>query len=403
MNITAISSNARSGDAKIFLALSLLSRFGDTVFLVGLPIHLYKLGGNSILSSTYVNLLITLTILTAHKLVLKVNAKNPLFVAGAGELVMFFIELVLLAVISITGESQTLILLFVIPLALTYNLYAPAKFFQLQDYFFVNKPFFFTTLQSILSSIGVILGILASGYIEHHFGLTGLLWVDALSFLAFGIPMLMYYYRKLEPVVTVHGIESPAAILSKGQIKFLICLLTASSLFLSWETASLLSVSAKSFGMQLTTLGFMRSVWGAIGLLIGLWLSAQTARIAISSWAFCLILLVPLTIGFSSLNPALTLPIFFMAIGVISSLAISIQRLVFRSLDESSAVFSKLNSMQWIYESALAIFITPIGYLSDHAFEIYLLPLHVAIIALFVIGGLGSLVTTKLLLGKQNE
>ncbi len=385
-------------DTTIFLFLSVLSKFGDTVFLVGLPIHLYKLGGGSILSSTYLSLVITLTILGASKLVISVNAKNPLLISGLGEVGMFLIEMLLLASIKVFGESEFIVLIFIVPLALTYNLYASAKFFQLQDYFFTNRLFYWTTIQSVLSQLGLLLGIISASYLETFFGLTGLLVVDAVSFLAFGLPMIFYYRKGLEPQEIASASDlSNSEKLDKRTAVLLIYLITGASLFLSWETASALSTASSSFAYELTTLGFMRGVLGVGGLALGLLISRSSPRTSALVWTISLVVGLPLTFCLTFWHAASALSLLFFCTGLISALGVAIQRQVFYSLKTSSLEFSKLNSLQWIYESVLALLVTPIGYLCDLRGTM-LLPIQIALLSLVIFGGFGSWITTKNLL-----
>ena len=384
-----------------FILLSFLSSFGDTLFLTGLPIYFYKVSGGSILETTYVSIAITITVLLTRKWIISFNKKHPLLITAYGELTMAAIEAVIL-VAYFFCHSKWIVLAGVFPLAMTYNFYAPAKFFKLQDYFFKSDVFYLTAWQSAANRFGVLAAIFVSGWVVLHWGLNGILIIDGLTFLFFGA-MVLWGYRlfpeRVEAaVVSEDSGKADANIIPKGALGFGLVLIAVSTLFASWEIASSIAVSSKITFMDVDKIGVLRAIIGGLGVFAGLFISRHAQKFSFPIWVFTLFILTFGLLVTGHFGSEAIYVLFFFG-GVLACIGLPVQRGIYERVKLQGGDDTLVTSGQWIYNAALSLSLIPIGYFSDHNLVPSLNALQISAGTILVVGLFGGFIIYKGLRG----
>ena len=388
-----------------FILMSFLSSFGDTLFLTGLPLYFYKESGGSVLQTTYVSIAITISVLLTRKWIIHFNKKHPLLITAYGEIAMAGIEAIVL-VAYLIFKSKWIVLAGVFPLAVTYNFYAPAKFLKLQDYFFKTDVFYLTAWQSAANRFGILTAIFVSGWIVIHWGIEGILIIDGLTFLIFGL-MVLWGYRvfptRTEAAVLPDLPNSVATenIIPPSALAFSLILISVGTLFTSWEVASSIAISSKVSSFGVDKMGAMRAIVGGLGVIVGLLISRYAKQWSFHIWTFSLFIL---TLGLSVVgafgNEAIYVLFFFG--GILACINLPVERGIYERVKLQGGDDTFFISGQWIYNAALSLCLIPIGYLSDSNTIPALNALQISSLTILVVGLLGGYVIYRHLVGVRS-
>lgn len=352
--------------AVLYLFFSFLSALGDTVFLFGIPLYLYNENGKQLSYSALVPFIIIFTIFAFKKFIFKVNHLNPLFLVSTGELVMGAIELVLLFLLVLFKQSSLLILLMLIPLALTYNIYSASKRLKIQDYFFSDNKVFLNGIHSTLDRIGRLLGVFLAGYILEHFNISGLILFDALTFFSFGLFVLIFYCsKKNDCVATVTSIEDKEKDVipnSYSQVKTIFILLIVLNLFLAWENSSFVPSFQREGNYDLFNLVQIKAGLNLIGLILGLVaLKFFLQKITLFLYGLSFTFLLSVSF-FSGIELFCLLSVF---VGFMSILLVSFQRGLIKRIAAHGKSLSEVATSFWYFQVVTSFSILPINFLSD--------------------------------------
>lgn len=392
-----------------FILLSFLSSFGDSVFLSGVPLYLYKSGGNSIFDTTLVTVAITLTVIVARKPIARINSQHPLLVTGVGELLMGLVELMLLAAY-IIYSSKWLIVLGVIPLALIYNSYGAAKFYRIQDYVFGDDSHFYVSLQSAANRIGMLMGVAASGWLVTRSGVKSILLVDSASFLFYGIIVIYLFSRsrvskpELSKSNSIKTFAQKSLIgISRNYISYGLVFMFVAGLFTTWEQASSVAIVSKLSTLPLDQVSRSRAILSGVGILAGLVSARFFPRMLYSTW---LVSILILTIGVSLLAgaslPIVTVILFF-AGGLLASITVPVQRELFSLAGGSEEGKSALAATYWIYGAGLKLMIAPITWIAESKLVSFLNSLQSVTTLIFLVGIVGGYLISKTAMNRTQQ
>lgn len=355
------------GSSWLLLILTLLSSIGDTIFLVGLPMHLYKSSGNTFVSTTYVSILIYLTVFICRKYIIKIQSeKKPIDIVIGGELAMGALE-VLVLVIYFYFQSDWVLILSVIPLALLYNLYAVPKFFDLQDYFHRGELVKFTALLSFFRESGIFIGVLIAGFLIEKYSIFEVLIADAFSFILFGISILLYklYFRddKYKQDKISKEVNVDKSKYYEMDLKTFMIISSIVGFFLSWQQSSLIPVVNNSYGIPLDEVSMLRTVFGAIGLSFGLYLINKKINIQ-KMW--CILTLSVPAFVFTTffLGSYVMIITMLIAMGLLKAFSDAGKKACYMQYKANNK-YPSIASVQWTTESLFKLTLIPLAYFID--------------------------------------
>jgi MFS family permease len=374
-----------------YLIASFLDNIGDYIFLSSIPLFFYKWGGDSVLFSTFVSVLITVVILIGRKTMINFSRINPLDLVFRGELTMGSIEIAFLVLFSITHFEWLVLVLFVV-LALIYNLYAPTKIYRLQEFFFHEKLEYYTSIQSSLNKIGILIGIGLSGYILEKFGIKGVLICDALGFFIFALMLFFYKNEKIVSKVIENKVAEENNDSLKNAVLFFIIII-AYSLFISWGQSTLLPTLNKVTGKSFTELSILRATLSILGMIVTLILIKKNVKLInkLSLLAMFSVTIISPVLVFVS--PEIYMTFLFFIFGVLATVSTSFSKSIFKVLDKKN-YFNGQNTatIYWIYSSLLkftlplyGLFIDTYVSLSFYAYSIWLMTVISTIFVLLIV------------------
>ena len=381
--------------AILFIALSFLSSFGDSLFLFGVPLFLYKMSGQ-IVETTYVPLIISLMILLTRPLIIKANKLNPLKVVGFGEILMGLVELVILLAF-IKFESRWLVIAGVFPLAIIYNFFYTPKFYGLQDYFFDRQTFHFTAWQSAFIRAGYFLGIVLSGYLVTNYGLIEILAIDILSFLSFGIFILYFESKGIRPSKDEVQDNSQETALHPGLVTYSIIFATVSTLFLTWDNSTSISTASKLLKLNLDYSTYWKVGLGLMGLGTGVLASKFLKTKAFSIWIGTILVATLCTLVTYQLSKELSFAVIFFFERVIANLTIPIQRETYRQVELSGGDRKSVEANQFIFTAVFTLVLAPMIFLIENYPTGVLNTLQITSVSILLIGSLGGILIYRLL------
>jgi len=383
-----------------FILISFFSSFGDTLFLAGVPLYFYKASGGSIAETAYLPIVITIAIFLSKRVIFDLNKKHPLQLTAYGEILMGAIEILLIGIVW-HYPSQWVILIGTLPLAVIYNVYAPAKFFRIQEYFFKEDVFHLTTWQSAANRLGTLAAIFLSGWIVVHSGIIGILAVDCASFLLFGGFALLYLRRFSNSAQPVSGnkaqvTEKHALNLKVTALKWLLPLISLSTFFVTWDRSSVVATAATTTGLSVDSLSIYKALFGAAGIILGVVVGKLGERAGLYAWCAGLFLG---TIGIACIggNPIPVAYFLFFIAGLVSCIANPVLKTIYSEVSRLGGDGISVSTGHWIYNSVLSFSLLPIGILTEKVH--FLNALQISALAVAVIGALGGAVILKTLNG----
>lgn len=350
----------------LYLFFAFFSALGDTVFLFGIPLYLYQENGKQLTFTALVPFIIIFTIFVFKKFIFKVNHLNALFLVSAGELTMCFLELILLLLLKNISNSTTVILIMLLPLALTYNTYSASKRIKIQDYFFHENKVFMNGVFSTVDRLGRLAGFFLAGLILEKFNIWGLIAFDSLTFFSFGLFILYTYSTKKNdpPVSTVQPADDEKNIIpnSNLHIKLIFALVIALNLFLSWENSSFVPSIQRDNDLNISILAQQKALLNLVGLLLGLSILRFFPKLIVylfyffsSAFVFSLFLFNGIYLFYS----------ISILVGIFSILMISFQRGLIKSIADNKRSLSEVSTSFWYFQVLTSFSILPINYLSD--------------------------------------
>ena len=290
-------------------------------------------------------------------------------------------------------NSNTLLLISVIPLALVYNLYAVPKFFEIQDYFHKGELVRFTSLMSVTRETGVYIGIITAGFLIENYSIKEVLIVDIFSFIFYGL-IVFIVKNKLKKQ---HSENSKVNSEYDNEKKYCLPLrnfLVTSLLtgfLLAWQQSSSIPAINNSFGIDLDTASYFRAIFGVAGLLIGLLIVSKINNIE-KLWSVLPVIFLPLFLVLYYISPYAVMFILFSFLGLLKSVSDAAKKSVYISY-KSNNIYPGIASIQWTTESFWKIALVPLALVIDKFFQgtqhtliIYI----VLLIVLSVLSGIGN-------------
>jgi hypothetical protein len=356
------------GSPVLFLSMFFLSSVGDALFLSGIPLFLFVESGGRLSSLTLLSVIISVTIVVGRKVIFKINQSEPLLTTAYGEWVMASIEVLLLGFWLLTG-SVWVIAIALVPLAMTYNAYAPAKFLRLQDYFYSDQQrTWLTSVQSSLDKIGLLVGMAISGWIVSVAGIVGILVLDAITFSAFGL--YAYWASKHEEEEATNKLASDAgksesvseeADSLKRLAPLLLPFVVVITVIIAWDETISIGILQKDHPHQaLATLTFLKATLGVAGMIAGTLLARCYPKYLYWLWFS-----IPPVVG-SLLLMSFDLKflvVFFLA-GIIGSTIVVIEREIIAATSDAQSR-GKRASQLWIASSVAKISIPALALILD--------------------------------------
>lgn len=371
----------------VLLVLTLLSSIGDTIFLVGLPLHLYKTTNQSFASTTLISILIYLTVFLFGRLIIKINSqKNPLEIVAFGEISMGVVELITLVIYFVT-KSELVLILAVVPLALIYNLYAVPKFFEIQDFFHKGEVVKFTSLISFFREAGVFLGVIIGSFLIQYHSIFEVLLVDAASFILYGVILLMYRNNTLDrksfEQTKTKTIEDTKGISS---LRHFLIVSSISGFFLAWQQSSSIPVVNHSFHLPFDQISIFRTIAGLIGLALGVIIINLNFDIS-KIWKNTACMVLVFIFGSYFVNSYVVVFTLFLVFGLLKSTTDAAKKSYYLNC-KAQDMYPNLAAVQWTVESLSKISLIPLALAMDAFAKGTEYTLLIYIVSLFISGAL---------------
>ncbi|MGE3611033.1 MAG: MFS transporter [Bacteriovoracaceae bacterium] len=352
----------------LLLLLTFISSIGDTIFLVGLPLHLYKSSDQSFTSTTIISILIYLTVFIFSKVIIKIHSiGNPIKTVAWGEITMGMIEILTLLIYN-HQNSNVVLIISIIPLALVYNLYAVPKFYELQDYFCNGEVTKYTALMSFFREAGVFTGITAASFIIEYYSIKEALILDSISFLFYGIILLAYKSKsKNSHLKNQQTKPNSASNFEDLSLKNFLIISSISSFFLAWQQSSSIPVINNSFNISFDSIGLMRVIFGVTGLGIGILILNLNYSIK-KFWihtTLAVLIIVLISYLFDNYIIAVTV---FVILGTLKSSNDAARKSYYVNC-LNKGIYPKLASIQWTVESLTKMSLIPLAFVMDSFFK----------------------------------
>ena len=371
-----------------FLFLSSLSYFGDTLFLFGIPLYLYKISGE-VTETTYIGLAISLAILITRPLIVKANLHNPLKIVAYGEILMAILELFLIVAFIVLG-SRWVLIAGVFPLAIVYNFFYVAKNYKLQDYFFDKDSFYLTSLKSAFDKFGQFAGMILSGIFVVNYEIYYLIFIDLLSFLVFGLFILSFYKKDIktgnahrEELEKISGVSPKVIFIS-------MVMAVMASYFMMWDRGTSTSIASKLLGLNLDIVIYFKVLTGGAGLLLGVFFSKYFRKSILYIWLSSILIATVgglLTYGEGG---SIAFFLIFFSGGILTSLTTPILRDSYLQIELNGGNRAKVEANQFVYTSLFTISLTPMTYLLEHYQILNLNLLQSSTLFILLLGGIGG-------------
>lgn len=349
-----------------YLFFAFFSALGDTVFLFGIPLYLYQENGKQLTFTALVPFIIIFTIFVFKKFIFKVNHLNALFLVSAGELAMFFLELILLLLLKNFSNSTAVILIMLLPLALTYNTYSASKRIKIQDYFFQENKVFMNGVFSTVDRLGRLAGFFLAGIVLENFNILGLIAFDSLTFFSFGLFIFYTYLKKKNepPISTVLQGDDEKNVIpnSNLHIKLIFALVISLNLFLSWENSSFVASIQRNNDLNISILAQQKALLNLAGLLLGLSMLNLLSKLIVPVFYFFSGAFVFCLFFFKGIYLFNTVSIL---VGIFSILMVSFQRGLIKKIADNKRSLSEVSTSFWYFQVLTSFSILPINYLSD--------------------------------------
>jgi MarR-like DNA-binding transcriptional regulator SgrR of sgrS sRNA len=390
-----------------FILLSFFSSVGDSVFLTGIPLFLFHSNGDSLVSANYVAAAIAVAVLATRGWSEKLPHVTPLLTVGLGECAMAALELVIAGAYWATGEKW-LVLVGVLPLAFIYNLYAPYKFFRIQDCVAKREVFQFSTWVAAAQRLGFLAGVAASGWLLTRHGAVGIILFDAASFATYGLATLWIYHRSRHAgaASSVPAQKSTSTVApSLRGLRFggtALALLTVASLLGSWEQGNAIAVATQTLGESIDRMAAARATYSGVGIAAALILSHFLPAWSFVAWIGAMAALLAGSPLLSLTHPGAAVSLMFFVGGAASCLRIPVAREIYHMAEQERVDGRSMMPRHWICNAMLNFALPFVALLAQSAASTARPPLFWAVLGVAILGTCGGIAVSRWLLASMS-